>query len=50
MGKWLRKTVCGEENTTLKMPIRCMMAAAAVHRFPQAGQQHRTEGEFRESQ
>src|SRR3989442_2802035 len=31
MGKLGRKAVCGEENTTLKVPVRCSTAEAAVH-------------------
>src|SRR5207245_11093839 len=31
MGKLGRKAVCGEDNTTLKVTIRCSTAEAAVH-------------------
>src|SRR2546422_5995671 len=33
MGKLGWKAVCGEEDTTLKVPIRGIMGEAAVHRF-----------------
>lgn len=39
-----RKAVCGEENTPLKVPIRCIMAEAAVHRFHAASHRARIPG------